>query len=162
MKKVVKKEEQKSIKKIDIKEFIKNIDKKKVLYGVCALILLIVLIIIIVKANTKEVDGITYNEEKDIYEINDGKIVIEDDFEISYNVVTKKYKISGTITNKTKKDYKNLELTFEFYNQEKEVIDTVAKTVKEIKANDKTNMEFEIDETSVLIYDYKIVNVKTK
>lgn len=162
MKKTVKKEETKTIKKFDIKEFIKKLDKKKMIYGLLALIIIVAIIIVIVKINTKEVDGITYNEEKDIYEINNGKIVIEDDFEISYNVVTKKYKISGTVTNKTKKDYKNLELTFEFYNQEKEIIDTVTKTIKEIKANDKTNMEFELDETSVLIYDYKITNVKTK
>lgn len=142
---------------------IKNIDKKKLLLGVgVVVVVLLAIIITIVLLNNKKADEITYNEKKDIYEINDGKIIIEDDFEISYNVVTKKYKISGTVTNKTKKDYENLELTFEFYNQEKEVIDSVTKTVKKIKANNKTNMEFEMDETSVLIYDYKIVDVKTK
>ena len=146
----------------EIKDFLKNIDKKKILYGIGILIILISVIIAIVIVNNKQLESIEYNEKKDIYEINNGKIIIEDDFEISYNVTNKKYKISGTITNKTKKDYKNVELTFEFYNQEKELIDSTKKTVKEIKANGKTNMEFELEETAVLIYDYKIVDVKIK
>ena len=146
----------------EIKDFFKNIDKKKILYGIGILIILISVIIAIVIVNNKQLESIEYNEKKDIYEINNGKIIIEDDFEISYNVTNKKYKISGTITNKTKKDYKNVELTFEFYNQEKELIDSTKKTVKQIKANGKTNMEFELEETTVLIYDYKIVDVKIK
>lgn len=141
---------------------IKDISTKELLYGVGVLVVLVAVIVTIVIISNNNANTIKYNEKKDIYEIDNGKIVIEDDFEISYNVVSKEYKISGTITNKTKKDYKDLELTFEFYNQEKELIDSTTKTVKEIKAKEKTNMEFTIEDTSVLIYDYKIVDVKTK
>ena len=148
--------------KDSIQKFVKNMDRKKALIGAGILVVLVALIVTIILISNRKVDTIEYNEKKDIYEIENGKIVIEDDFEISYNVVDKKYTISGTITNKTKKDYKNLELTFEFYNQEKELIDTTKKTVKEIKAKGKTNMKFTLDEKSVLIYDYKIVDVKTK
>lgn len=158
----MKKEKIEEMKKFDIKKIMEKINLKMVLCGVGILVILVAIIVAIVLISNRPVDEIKYNEEKDIYEIDNGKIVIEDDFEISYNVVDKKYKISGTVTNKTKKDYKNLELTFEFYNQEKELISSTTKTVEEIKANDKTNMEFLIDETSVLIYDYKIVSVKTK
>ena len=112
-----KKEIVEETKKFDIKKIIEKIDLKKVLYGVGILAILAAIIVAIVLISNRPVDEITYNEEKDIYEIDNGKIVIEDDFEISYNVVDKKYKISGTVTNKTKKDYKNLELKFEFYNQ---------------------------------------------
>lgn len=139
-------------------------NKKIALIAVAIIVIIIVAIIVISNINSnKEVTKLDYNKETDTYEIGGGKIIIEDDFEIGYNVVTKKYTVYGTITNKTDKEYKELELKFEFYNQKKEVIGDATKTIKNLKANDKTDMKFSLDkQPSQMIYDYKIVDVKAK
>lgn len=139
-------------------------NKKIALIAVAIIVIIIVAIIVISNINSnKEVTKLDYNKETDTYEIGGGKIIIEDDFEIGYDVVTKKYTVYGTITNKTDKEYKELELKFEFYNQKKEVIGDATKTIKNLKANDKTDMKFSLDkQPSQMIYDYKIVDVKAK
>lgn len=139
-------------------------NKKIALIAVAIIVIIIVAIIVISNINSnKEVTKLDYNKETDTYEISGGKIIIEDDFEIGYDVVTKKYTVYGTITNKTDKEYKELELKFEFYNQKKEVIGDATKTIKNLKANDKTDMKFTLDkEPSQMMYDYKIVDVKAK
>lgn len=143
----------------------KLVENKKIALIAVAIIVVIIVAIIVISNinNNKEVTKLDYNKETDTYEIGGGKIVIEDDFEIGYDVVTKKYTVYGTITNKTDKEYKELELKFEFYNQKKEVIGDATKTIKNLKANDKTDMKFSLDkQPSQMIYDYKIVDVKAK
>lgn len=139
-------------------------NKKIALIAVAIIVIIIVAIIVISNINSnKEVTKLDYNKETDTYEIGGGKIIIEDDFEIGYDVVTKKYTVYGTITNKTDKEYKELELKFEFYNQKKEVIGDATKTIKNLKANDKMEMKFTLDkEPSQMMYNYKIVDVRAK
>lgn len=134
--------------------------KNKVIMAV--IIIAVILVLIFVLVPKKDEAKLNYDSDKDVYEIENGKIIIEDDFIVSYNVKTKQYTLTGTVTNKTKKDYNNLELTFEFYDQQKNAISKTTKKIEKIKANGKVEMKFALDDTTVPIYDYKIIEAKVK
>ena len=145
--------------KVEVKEEKKEESNKKVLLLIGVVIVVLVVIFLFPKSDEAKVN---YDSKKDIYEIENGKIIIEDDFVVSYNVKTKQYTLTGTVTNKTKKEYKNLELTFEFYDQQKNTIGKTTKKIEKIKANGKVEMKFALDDTKVPIYDYKIIKAEVK
>lgn len=148
--------------KAEVKEEKKEESNKKVLLLIGVVIVVIVVLLVIFLFPKSDEAKVNYDSKKDIYEIENGKIIIEDDFVVSYNVKTKQYTLTGTVTNKTKKEYKNLELTFEFYDQQKNTIGKTTKKIEKIKANGKVEMKFALDDTKVPIYDYKITKAEVK
>lgn len=135
-----------------------NLSRPTVIVTIIVLIVLIAVVICCICLKQSQNGKLNYNEETGIYTIN--AIEVKNNGGLTYNVNTHKYVLPLIVVNNKSNEYSKVTFTMEFYDSEGNTLMEVTKSIDNLQANEEKEISLDCGESQLLVYDYRITDIK--